>query len=98
MSKDKWQPAYYREGRQPAWETNAAASNFHNPFGGGKYLWGNTPAMDVLKLEQNEGLGYAEDISLLFAGKSSAELVGHTITCCSLGRFTPCRKNNCKCP
>ncbi|KFY06924.1 hypothetical protein V492_07605 [Pseudogymnoascus sp. VKM F-4246] len=79
MSKDKWQPAYYREGRQPAWETNAAASNFHNPFGGGKYLWGNTPALDVLKLEQNEGLGYAEDISLLFAASGDLRHVVKTI-------------------
>ncbi|OBT41478.1 hypothetical protein VE00_07576 [Pseudogymnoascus sp. WSF 3629] len=67
MSKDKWSPAYYREGRKPAWEIGAAASNFHNRFGGQKYLWGNTPAMDVLNLEQNEGLNYADDIALLFA-------------------------------
>jgi hypothetical protein len=31
-------------------------------------LWGNTPALDILKLEQNEGLSYQDDIALLFAG------------------------------
>ena len=33
-------------------------------------MWGNTPALDVLKLEQNEGLSYQDDIALLFAGYS----------------------------
>lgn len=75
MSKDKWQPAYYLEGRKPAWETDVTASSFHNPFGGEKYLWGNTPALDVLKLEQNEGLDYKEDIALLFAGKNYARVI-----------------------
>ncbi|OBT97521.1 hypothetical protein VE01_04562 [Pseudogymnoascus verrucosus] len=66
MSKDKWSPAYFREGRTPAWEIGEAASKFHNRFGGEKYLWGKTHAMDVLNLEQNEGLNYADDIALLF--------------------------------
>ncbi|OBT89074.1 hypothetical protein VE02_01945 [Pseudogymnoascus sp. 03VT05] len=79
MSKDKWSPAYYREGRQPAWEIGAAASNFHNRFGGEKYLWGNTPAMDVLNLEQNEGLNYADDIALLFAASGDLRHVVKTI-------------------
>ena len=47
---------------------DTAAKNWHNVFGGNKYLWGNTPALDVLKLEQNEVLGYQDDIVLLFAG------------------------------
>ncbi|KAK7539554.1 uncharacterized protein J3D65DRAFT_666267 [Phyllosticta citribraziliensis] len=32
-----------------------------------KHLWGNIPAIDVLKLEQNEGPSYGKDIGLLFA-------------------------------
>ncbi|OBT66458.1 hypothetical protein VE03_03695 [Pseudogymnoascus sp. 23342-1-I1] len=79
MIKDKWRPAYYLEGRTPAWEIGAAASNLHNPFGGEKYLWGNTPALDVLKLEQNEGLGYADDIALLFAASGDLRHVVKTI-------------------
>lgn len=98
MSKETWCPAWHREGRLPAWETNETVSNFHNPLGGGKYLWGNTPAGDVLNLERNEGLSYADDIALLFAGKSYAQFVLCTLTHCSLGRFTPCRKDNWKYP
>ncbi|KAH9204815.1 hypothetical protein DL95DRAFT_494481, partial [Leptodontidium sp. 2 PMI_412] len=31
-------------------------------------LWGNTPTVDVLNLERNEGIDYKEDTALLFAG------------------------------
>jgi hypothetical protein len=47
----------------------------HNPYGAEKYLWGNVPALDVLKLAENEGAEYAEDISLLFAGELSNEML-----------------------
>jgi len=63
MGKDNWRPSWDREGRVPPWATGQAAKNLHNTFGGNKYLWGNTPAFDVLKLEQNEGLDYRDDIS-----------------------------------
>ncbi|KFY92810.1 hypothetical protein V500_04013 [Pseudogymnoascus sp. VKM F-4518 (FW-2643)] len=79
MGKDKWRPAWHCERRQPAWETDAAASNPHNPFRSGKYLWGNTPALDVLQLEQNEGLDYADDIALLFAASGDLRHVVKTI-------------------
>jgi len=52
----------------PAWAKGDAATNLHNPFGAGKYLWGNVPAIDVLRLEQNEGEDYTGNIALLFAG------------------------------
>jgi len=47
----------------------------YNPYGAEKYLWGNVPALDVLKLAGNEGAEYAEDISLLFAGKLSNDMM-----------------------
>lgn len=37
-------------------------------YGGKKYLWGNMPAIDILQLDTNEGLGYTADLHLLFAG------------------------------
>lgn len=40
-------------------------------FGGKKYLWGNMPAFDVLKLGANEGIEYTADLRLLFAGMSA---------------------------
>jgi hypothetical protein len=45
-----------------------ARNNAHNPYGGGLYLWGNVPAIDVLRLSDNEGARYSDDIELLFSG------------------------------
>jgi hypothetical protein len=75
LSKDKWRPEWDRENRAPAWASGQAATNMHNPYGAEKYLWGNVPALDVLKLAENEGAEYAEDISLLFAGELSNEML-----------------------
>lgn len=68
MGKKNWRPAWDREVRTPPWAVGTASTNSHNTFGGGKYLWGNTPALDVLNLEQNEGVAYGNDMALLFAG------------------------------
>jgi len=38
-------------------------------FGNKKFLWGNLPAIDVLKLRYNEGLGYQGSLDMLFAGE-----------------------------
>jgi hypothetical protein len=40
-------------------------------FGRTKYLWGNVPAFDILKLASNEGEKYTGDLRLLFAGLDS---------------------------
>jgi len=34
-----------------------------------KHLWGNVPALDILKLRDNEGDTFSEDVKLLFAGQ-----------------------------
>ncbi|PGH26457.1 hypothetical protein AJ80_01770 [Polytolypa hystricis UAMH7299] len=78
LSKAGWRPAWDHEGRQPAWSKNAVSGQ-HNPFGGTKYLWGNTPAIDVLKLELNEGNSYEEDIAVLFAASGDLRNVIKTI-------------------
>ena len=39
--------------------------------GGKKFLWGNMPAIDILRLAANEGDAYEQDLHLLFAGKSN---------------------------
>lgn len=98
MGKDNWRPAWDREGREPAWTTGAASKNWHNPFGGGKYLWGNVPALDVLKLEQNEGIGYRGDLALLFAGQYYVPVRFNILMHNSVRRLAPCRKDNCKSP
>lgn len=38
-------------------------------FGARKYLWGNVPAIDVIRMGQNEGVDFQGPINLLFAGK-----------------------------
>ncbi|PFH56608.1 hypothetical protein XA68_16257 [Ophiocordyceps unilateralis] len=74
MAKQSWRPAWDCEFRRPAWAGDAAADTRHNPLGGRKHLWGNTPAIDMLQLEKNEGLDYQKDLSLLLAGESSGDL------------------------
>jgi len=79
MTKDHWRPAWDREGRVPPWATGVASTNWHNVFGGSKHLWGNTPAVDILNLERNEGVGYKENIALLFAASGDLRHVVRTI-------------------
>lgn len=38
------------------------------PFGGGRKLWGDVPAIDVLALDGNEGASWEEEVKVLFAG------------------------------
>lgn len=40
-------------------------------FSQNKCLWGNIPAIDVLQLQSNEGVGYGKQMKLLFAGMPS---------------------------
>ncbi|KAL3470286.1 hypothetical protein BJX99DRAFT_264344 [Aspergillus californicus] len=44
-----------------------------------RYLWGNVPALDVLKLSENEGREYGEDLSLMFAASGDLRHVFKTI-------------------
>ncbi|KAK4099828.1 hypothetical protein N658DRAFT_539478 [Parathielavia hyrcaniae] len=69
-NRSNWRPAWDIEGREPAWAMDEARNNAHNPYGGDLFLWGNVPAIDVLRLSDNEGAGYSDDIELLFAGSS----------------------------
>ncbi|KAK2737103.1 mynd finger family protein [Colletotrichum kahawae] len=45
----------------------------------GKYLWGNVPAFDVLRLGANEGVSYDEQLRLLFAASGDLRNVIKTI-------------------
>ncbi|GCB19351.1 SET domain and MYND-type zinc finger protein 6 [Aspergillus awamori] len=64
LSKETWQPAYMLERQQPSLPSVMASMKCAGP---NKYLWGNTPAVDVLQLESNEGNRYDGDLRLLFA-------------------------------
>ncbi|EWZ90767.1 hypothetical protein NW765_016088 [Fusarium oxysporum] len=49
------------------------------PFGGMKYLFGNVPALDVLRLGANEGEAYGSQLRLLFAASGDLRNVVQTI-------------------
>ncbi|KAK4206240.1 hypothetical protein QBC37DRAFT_460375 [Rhypophila decipiens] len=80
IGKSNWRPDWDRECRDPAWASGAAQTNAHNPYGGGVFLWGNVPAIDVLRLAENEGVTYDEDIQLLFAASGDLRNVVKTIS------------------
>jgi hypothetical protein len=90
MGKQNWRPAWDIEGREPPWATGAASTNIHNKFGGGKYFWGNTPALDVLRLEQNEGFAYQDDVAMLFAGTCYTHVLPYLLMHNSVRRLTTC--------
>jgi hypothetical protein len=37
-------------------------------FGTNKYLWGNMPSIDVVRLGDNEGETHEQELKILFAG------------------------------
>ena len=67
MSKTTWKPSWEVENRKPSFIANGEG-DFMTAFGTLKYLWGNVPAMDIFQMERNEGVGYANDLRILFAG------------------------------
>lgn len=95
--KGTWKPGWVTDNRLPLFM--GGGDSVQVMFGTVKYLWGNVPAIDVIKLGQNEGIGYQDPINLLFAGRFlsfCSSLVRYYIllvrsanTCCiSLGRPT----------
>ncbi|KAI0884685.1 uncharacterized protein GGS22DRAFT_188894 [Annulohypoxylon maeteangense] len=79
LRNENWTPAWDLEQRTPQWASERAAFNMHNPFGEGKHLWGNTPAMDVLRLHDNEGQGHDKHLSILFAASGDLRNVIKTV-------------------
>ncbi|KAK5993033.1 hypothetical protein PT974_06460 [Cladobotryum mycophilum] len=77
MLKTKWEPGWVLDGHQPAFVGEAPSPMVH--FGGLKYLWGNMPAIDMLKLEQNEGEAFEGRLRLLCAASGDPRNVIKTI-------------------
>ena len=65
LGKESWQPSWIRK-NQPAPSIGGDAST--GMYGGKHFLWGNSPAMDVLQLQRNEGINFTGSLNLLFAG------------------------------
>ncbi|KAH6968167.1 hypothetical protein DER45DRAFT_495904, partial [Fusarium avenaceum] len=76
LGKANWTPDWWLQGRQPAF----VGGNGQSKFGGSKYLWGNVPALDVLRLEANEGKDYNKKLNLLFAASGDLRNVIKTIS------------------
>jgi len=67
--KDAWMPGWAVCNRKPTFIGGPSYQTFEKKE---KYLWGNMPAIDVLRLEDNEDTNYDQDFHLLFAGTSGA--------------------------
>jgi len=72
LTKPEWLPSWRLEKRKPAFQSE---DTLYTRFGGltiqAQYLWGNVPAMDILRLELNEGLAAAKtkDFNVAFTGE-----------------------------
>jgi len=73
--KDSWQPAWFREGRQPAFISEIPFV----PFGTVKFLWGNMPALDILRLNDDAGEMKEQELALLFAASGDLRNVVTTL-------------------
>lgn len=62
-----WRPAWETEGRPPHFMDSGPVP-IRTTHGGRQYLWGNVPALDLLRLKDNEGEDTSQDLSLLLAG------------------------------
>ncbi|RLL98932.1 hypothetical protein CFD26_107683 [Aspergillus turcosus] len=75
LNNKTWQPAWVLENRKPSFISGGLGEQ----FGTKKYLWGNIPAFDVLRLGSNEGEEYGEVIRILFAASGDLRNVVKTI-------------------
>lgn len=67
--KVTWEPSWAVKAREPAFIGSEGSPLVDMAsHGRKKYLWGNVPAIDLLNLQQNEGVDFTEDLRLLFAG------------------------------
>ncbi|KAI8656486.1 DUF4470 domain-containing protein [Fusarium sp. Ph1] len=71
-----WVPSWSVEGRQPTF----GQEGYVAPFATHKNIWGDVPALDILKLDQNEGVQYYKDLALLFAASGDLRNVIKTVT------------------
>ncbi|PQE03580.1 MYND finger family protein [Rutstroemia sp. NJR-2017a BVV2] len=77
LMKTTWRPQYDIEKRTPAFiDQNSTPESSSTPserYGMMKYLWGNVPAIDVVKYSKNEGLNIPEELHFLATSCSDTE-------------------------
>jgi hypothetical protein len=75
LGKETWTPNWALQNRTPAFVGGGIGVS----FGGKKFLWGNVPALDVLRLDSNEGDQYQGQLSLLFAASGDLRNLVKTV-------------------
>jgi hypothetical protein len=65
LIKREYVPGWIKQGRLPSWVSDSGLSS---DFGVNQYLWGNMPAVNILNIEEGEGVcDIHRDMNLLFA-------------------------------
>ena len=81
LIKASWRPSWDVENRRPAFMAGDDSPFLdHTSHGRQVYLWGNVPALDVIKLQHNEGVDFAGNLRLLFAGEDYLVRLYKTLT------------------
>ncbi|RGP78863.1 set and mynd domain-containing 3 [Fusarium longipes] len=75
LGKETWTPNWALQNRTPAFIRGGIGVS----FGGKKFLWGNVPALDILRLDSNEGEQYQDQLSLLFAASGDLRNLVKTV-------------------
>ncbi|KAH7085694.1 hypothetical protein BKA63DRAFT_575003 [Paraphoma chrysanthemicola] len=77
--KETWKPNWFVEKRKPDWISDNE-NQFMSPFGAPRYLWGNVAALDVLRINDNEGVQDVDrNFNLLFAASGDMRNLVKTI-------------------
>ncbi|KAF3387278.1 hypothetical protein F1880_000152 [Penicillium rolfsii] len=84
LGKATWQPAWILENRKPVFMGDGPPVT----FGQSKYLWGNVPAFDILRLGSNEGETYSGDLRILFAGLYSRIISSYSLLRADISSIT----------
>jgi len=75
--KSKFVPGWIKQDRLPSWVSDSELSS---QFGVNQYLWGNMPAVNILNIEESEGVcDIHRDINLLFAASGDIRNVVKSI-------------------
>lgn len=77
LMKSKYVPDWIKEDRLPSWVSDSEHSL---AFGVNQYLWGNMPAVNILNMDESEGVcDIHRDMDLLFAASGDIRNVVKTI-------------------
>jgi hypothetical protein len=75
--KSKYVPGWIKQDRLPSWVSDTGLSS---DFGVNQYLWGNMPAVDILNMEEGEGVhDIHRDMNLLFVASGDIRNVVKSI-------------------